>query len=103
MRLRWSAISRRDRDQLFKYIGIDNPAAARYVDERLVTHARRLLQLPGLGRPGRVPNTRELPVPGTSHILVYREFPGFIRILRVVHTAREWPKEFREPPPPPFV
>ena len=103
MRLRWSAVSRQDREQIYNHTRADSPAAARLVDERIVAHARRLLQFPGSGRPGRVANTRELPVPGTSHILVYREIPAAIRVLRLVHTAQEWPDGFDESPAPPFV
>jgi toxin ParE1/3/4 len=93
MRLRWSAISREDREHIYNYIRADSPAAARLVDERIVTHARRLLRFPGSGRPGRVADTRELPVPGTSHILVYRELPDAIRVLRVIHAAQAWPED----------
>jgi addiction module RelE/StbE family toxin len=100
MRLRWSATSREDREQLYNYIRADSPAAAKVVDDRIVSHARRLLQFPGSGRPGRVADTKELPVPGTSHILVYRVLPGIIRIVRVIHTARQWPEEFSEEPSP---
>ena len=103
MRLRWSATSREDREQIYSYIRADSPAAARLVDERIVTHARRLLQFPASGRVGRVAGTRELPIPGTSHILVYRVFPGFIRVLRLIHTAQQWPEGFNEDAAPPFV
>lgn len=96
MKLRWSAMSRQDREQIHNYIRADSPAAARLVDERIVTHARRLLQFPGSGRPGRVANTRELSIPGTSHILVYLAIPGAIRVLRVIHTAQSWPDDLAD-------
>lgn len=103
MRLRWSASAREDREEIYNYIRADSPSAARMVDERIVSHARRLLLFPGSGRPGRVADTRELPIPGTSHILVYRELPGMIRIVRIVHTAQQWPAGFDEGASPPFV
>ncbi|MDQ7827232.1 MAG: type II toxin-antitoxin system RelE/ParE family toxin [Candidatus Eremiobacteraeota bacterium] len=47
-----------------------------------------------MGRPGRVPGTRELVVPGTKYIVAYRVRHRSLQILRVLHGARKWPEEF---------
>jgi len=43
-----------------------------------------------MGRPGRVPETRELVI--QPYIVAYRVKGGIVQILRVLHSAREWPK-----------
>jgi plasmid stabilization system protein ParE len=45
---------------------------------------------PHLGRLGRAPGTREWVV-HPNYILVYEVAAGAIRILRVLHAARQWP------------
>ena len=47
-----------------------------------------------MGRPGRVPGTRELVIPGTPYIVPYRVQGEAIQILRVYHSARRWPESF---------
>ena len=51
-----------------------------------------LSEQPGIGRPGRVPNTKELVVDRTPYILPFRVRDNRIEILRVLHAARQWPK-----------
>ena len=51
-----------------------------------------LIDYPAAGRPGRVPNTRELVVAGTAYILPYRVAGRVVEILRVLHGARKWPE-----------
>ena len=42
-------------------------------------------------RPGRVQGTRELVVPATPFIVVYRIEATGVVILRVLHGAQKWP------------
>ena len=50
----------------------------------------RLADFPESARPGRVPGTRELVVPATSFIVVYRIEATGVVILRVLHGAQKW-------------
>jgi toxin ParE1/3/4 len=68
-RLFWTPEAIRDREQIYDYIEADNPAAAIALDERLAEKADHLLDLPRLGRLGRVAGTREL-VAHENYILV---------------------------------
>lgn len=50
-----------------------------------------LAEHPQRGRDGRLPGTRELVIPGTAYISVYRLKPDRVEILRVLHSAQNWP------------
>jgi toxin ParE1/3/4 len=52
-----------------------------------------LLTSPALGRPGRVPGTRELVV-HENYLVPYRVKEDTVQIIRVQHVARLWPKQF---------
>lgn len=81
-------------DEEAAYIALDNPQAAQQVVAR-ITHAVELLRYqPGLGRPGRVPGTRELPVANTRYLIPYRVRGQRIEILRVFHTSRKPPSQW---------
>jgi toxin ParE1/3/4 len=68
-------------------------AAARMV-ERIASAVDQLARYPALGRPGRVPGTRELVISGTPYIVPYRVRRDVVEILRVFHAARKWPAKF---------
>jgi toxin ParE1/3/4 len=91
MKLRWTRAARTDRDLIYAYIESDKPAAALQLDERFVARASQLTELPLLGREGRVTGTRELSIPGSSYVLVYRLDGDTIWVLRLIHTAQAWP------------
>ncbi len=77
---------------LVAYIATYSPRAAVQQGDRIVEAANALADNPERGRPGRVAGTRELVVPRTNHIVVYRNAAsGRIEILRVLHGAQRWP------------
>lgn len=90
MELFWTPEATQDREDIYDYIEADNPAAALALDELFAEKAGRLVDHPGLGRPGRVTGTREL-VAHQNYILVYDVADDLVRVLRVLHTARQWP------------
>lgn len=94
MKLVWSRFAFSDRDDIFSYIEAENPRAAVHVDERIADVARRLLDFPDSGRPGRVAGTRELVIPRTPYVAAYLVDGETVRILRVLHGAQIWPDEF---------
>ena len=73
------------------YIAHDNPAAAGRVAETILGAVERLAELPNLGRPGRVPGTRELVIPGTPYVIPYRLRGDRLEIVAVFHGRRRWP------------
>ncbi|HFK9589046.1 TPA: type II toxin-antitoxin system RelE/ParE family toxin [Pseudomonas aeruginosa] len=60
------------------------------MDEIFSDAAARLIQHPMLGKPGKIPGTREL-IPHESYRLVYQVDGETVWILTLVHTARLWP------------
>ena len=61
MELFWTPEATQDRDEIYDYIEADNPAAALALDELFAEKASRLVDHPGLGRPGRITGTRLAP------------------------------------------
>ena len=79
-------------DQL-SYIADRNPRAAVDLGAAIEAAVSRLADFPESARPGRVPGTRELVVPATPFVVVYRiEVTGVV-ILRVLHGAQKWPPD----------
>ena len=92
MRLVWSPQAVEDLAALRAYIEGDDPKAARKTAVRVVEAIETLIPAnPKVGRPGRVPGTRELVIARTPYIVPYRLREGTIEILRVFHGARRWP------------
>jgi plasmid stabilization system protein ParE len=91
MQVRWLRTALRNLDEEAAYIAADDPAAARLVVGRVLAAVDLLVDQPALGRPGRVPGTRELVVPKTRYLVPYRVRRDTIEILRVFHTSRRLP------------
>lgn len=88
--LRWTLEAIQDREAIYDYVEADNPIAALALDELFEEKAGRLIDHPGLGRLGRIAGTREL-VAHQNYILIYYVTSDFVRMLRVLHAARQWP------------
>ena len=91
MRLRWLRKALRNLDDEASHIAADDLAAARLVAKRVLAAVAMLAEQPGLGRPGRVPGTRELIVAKTRYIVPYRVRVKVVEILRVFHSSRRLP------------
>jgi len=94
MRIRWLRTALRNLDEEAAYIAADDPAAARLVVSRVLAAVGQLIEQPSIGRPGRVPGTRELVVSETRYLVPYRIKRDSIEILRVFHTSRRLPKRW---------
>jgi plasmid stabilization system protein ParE len=94
MRVRWLRTALRNLDEEATYIAADDPVAARLVVARVLEAVTQLADQPGLGRPGRVPGTRELVVARTRYMVPYRVKRDTVEILRVFHTSRRLPKRW---------
>jgi toxin ParE1/3/4 len=89
----WSPEAVADLVALRAYIEQDDPAAAQRVALHIIRNIETLLpDNPEMGRPGRVPGTRELVISNTPYIVPYRVVGGTIQVLRIFHGARRWPE-----------
>ena len=61
--------------------------------KRIFKAPEHLAALPGAGKPGRVPNTREWLVKDTPYALIYRVLSDRVEILRVMHGSRRFPEQ----------
>ncbi|WP_344762399.1 type II toxin-antitoxin system RelE/ParE family toxin [Actimicrobium antarcticum] len=86
----WTSEALYDRRAIYDYIETDNPRAALTLDEMLSEKVRHLIDHPELGRIGRITGTRELVV-HKNYILIDDTTDELVRILRVLHVARQWP------------
>jgi len=88
MKIKWVRLALTDLDEAAAFISQDNPEAAIRTVKRIRDAARMLSDQPDAGRAGRVHGTRELVIADTPFIL------NTVQILRVLHSARKWPKRF---------
>jgi toxin ParE1/3/4 len=100
-RLRWTIPANDDFLGIVAWIKDRNPEAAARVGGRILDAVESLARHPYLGKPGRVPDTRELLVTRFPYLVVYTveagngtpEHPETVSILRVLHGAMLWPRE----------
>ncbi len=93
MRVRWLRRALANLEAEAEYIARDKPAAASRMVAAIQRAVERLADYPASGRPGRVPGTRELVVPGTPYVIPYRVRGQSVEVLRVFHAARKWPSK----------
>lgn len=99
MVLRWLRRTLHDLDDIAGFIAADSPPAATQVVGEIVRQVSLLADNPALGRPGRVPGTRELIIDGLPFVVPYRVRNDAVELLRVMHAARQWPTSFRASEP----
>ena len=92
MHVVWLSRARQDLGRALRYTERNDPAAARTVEDRILTAIRKLPDFPRIGRPGRVAGTRELVITRTPYIVAYQVSGEAIRILAIIHGARRWTK-----------
>ena len=92
MQIRWQDDAINDLIQVRRFIAIDNPSATVRVAEHIRNAVPKLADQPSLGRPGRVPGTREGVLADIPYIIAYRVEENSLVVLRVLHTSRKWPE-----------
>lgn len=90
----WSRSALDDLKAQVAYIAAENPAAAERVADAIRATAVALAEIP-TGRSGRVTDTYEKSVTRLPYIIAYAITSSHageaIAIVRVIHTARDWP------------
>ena len=90
MKVSWQRRAVADVVSAVTFVQLENPAAAAALRDRFDDSGRQIGRFPNMGRPGRMPGTREMVVSGTPHILVYRVEGETIQLIRVMHGARRY-------------
>ena len=93
--IKWTESAWEDMDGITDYLlgeGMAFDAVEEYV-KRIFKAPEFLATLPGAGKPGRMPNTREWLVKNTPYALIYTVRDDKVRILRVMHGSRQFPEQ----------
>ena len=95
-KVRWSKDALEDLKSMLAYIDYENPVAARRVAAALQDAADGLGRFL-TGRPGRLAGFYEKSVSNLPYIIAYEVWAQggveIVMIVRVIHTARDWPKD----------
>lgn len=93
MRLFWTQSAVRDLSEARAYISAEDPGAAARVAHRILEVAAMISDTPRIGKPGRALGTREMSVPSTPYVIIYRLKAETLEVLRVMvmHGRRRWP------------
>jgi toxin ParE1/3/4 len=94
--VQWSRSALDDLKAQIAYIAAENPGAAQRVADRIRATCAALGERPA-GRPGRVAGIYEKSVTRLPYVVAYalarRGDHDVVAILRVIHTARDWPDD----------
>lgn len=93
MKVEWLPDAERSLATQMRWVAERDPWAAIDMGDAVHAAVGRLPDHPAMGRPGRVPGTRELVVVGTPYVVVYCLEAAAVVILRILHTAQRWPPE----------
>ena len=94
MTARWTRAALSDLATIHAHITADNAAAANALRDLAIGFVETVLAAqPGIGRPGRVEDTREAVI-HPNYIMVYRVKEGTVEILAGRHVAQRWPGTF---------
>ena len=95
MRIEWLREAGQYLVEIRRCIAADHPGSAVQVAKRILDTLAYLCDHPAIGRVGRLPNTRELVIPGLPYIVPYRVKSAAIQILGFLHTSQEWPPNLK--------
>ena len=93
MKVIWSRRAIQHLVAVRKYIAKDSEQNAALVARRILDSVDLLQTHPEMGRPGRIPGTRELVVPNTPFIIPYRVRRGRLELIAVFHGHQNWPSK----------
>ena len=90
-KVKWTTPAQASLKDIESYIARDNPIASKKIVKTLLDLVDSLETSPLMGVGGKKPNTRELVSSKYPYIVIYRVQTGFIQILNVIHTRRQYP------------
>jgi addiction module RelE/StbE family toxin len=91
MRLRWTASAARDLENITNYLFGEAPQNAPRLVRSIYEAIGGLEKFPRRGRIGKKRGTRELVLAPLPYVVVYETSEEFVRIVRILHAAQQWP------------
>jgi len=91
MKVVWSKRFVRALRREYEYLRANDPINAVKVRDRIIHAADSLAQFPNRGRAWRLPEGRELVIPGLPYVLIYRVKGDQVLLASLFHTSRNWP------------
>ncbi|BEL92326.1 type II toxin-antitoxin system RelE/ParE family toxin [Serratia marcescens] len=90
LNIEWTRAARQDLVEIVGFIANDNPLAARKMKVLIMEAVIPVARHPRIFLRGRVDGTHEIPL-HPHYLLVYQVLETHIRVLRVLHTRRQYP------------
>jgi Plasmid stabilization system protein len=94
MQVEWLKTAAKNLEDAYVFLAKENPVVAGEFIKEVYRLTQLLLDSPALGRPGRVPGTKELVLPNYPYLIPYRIRGNQVQILRVFHTRQAPPKQW---------
>lgn len=88
MSVRWTRQARAELRELVAWLSGRNRAAAQRARAEFVAAAELIGSHPGVSRPGRSPETRELSLPRWSKVIIYEETDSVSVIILTIRDTR---------------
>lgn len=91
MNIIWTNLALHHLKTSYEFIHQHSPKTAHEIFHRIETTITHLERYPQIGKKGRLQGTRELIIPNTPFLLIYRVKEIHIEILAFLHGRRKWP------------
>ncbi|XWO13591.1 type II toxin-antitoxin system RelE/ParE family toxin [Candidatus Hepatincola sp. Pdp] len=90
MEIKFSKISENSLSNIYDYIFLHNPKAAKKAVQQIFNSIQLIKKNPHIGVNGRVKNTREFFIPTSNYFIVYTLTNKTLYIVNIIHTARSY-------------
>jgi toxin ParE1/3/4 len=89
--VKWLRKALKSLEQAYDYIAETDVDAAIALVLKIQAATDQISGFPMMGRTGRVDGTRELVIPNTPYVVIYRLKGSAVEVLRVLHSSRKYP------------
>jgi toxin ParE1/3/4 len=91
MQLRWTEEAADDLERIADYLLSHAPGRAPELIRAVFDAPSTLLTFPNRGHPGKREGTREIVLTPLPYIVVYKVLGDVIFVVRILHSAQQWP------------
>ncbi|UVO52915.1 type II toxin-antitoxin system RelE/ParE family toxin [Sphingomonas sp. SUN039] len=90
LELVWEPLATEQLSAIIEYIAQHNFPAAERLERQIHAKVELACHVPGMGRPGRVSETREI-VAHPNYLVIYRVTDERLYVIRVLHSRQQYP------------